>query len=150
MLHEIRSCFRAKPDLNRTEKMVKSKQSIVIPVVLALIVVGVLLFFALRTTPPSSCGNNICEFRESTTCPQDCENDFLCGDDVCDSGETDSCPQDCGGTIPEYCGDGMSIKVRCTSHYWFHSMSEVSWTCIYDNLVTCYFEHPSLHITNIT
>ncbi|MBI4016023.1 MAG: hypothetical protein HY362_04890 [Candidatus Aenigmarchaeota archaeon] len=56
----------------------------------------------------SVCGNNICEFGETTgTCAQDCGKPvggFVCGNNRCEQGETSfSCPADC--TQISFCGN---------------------------------------------
>ncbi len=96
--------------------MVKSRTLIIIfGIIIVIIAIGVtILYFATRTTAiPNfdSCGNDICEFRESTTCPSDCPYNSICGDGWCDIGEV--CQSDCGGNSnPEYCGDEICQSSR--------------------------------------
>jgi len=54
-----------------------------------------------------TCGNNICEGNENSTCPQDCN---ICGDDKCDYDENKTtCPIDCA-----VCGDSVCDPFEIT------------------------------------
>lgn len=56
-----------------------------------------------QIAPPfvPTCGNNVCEAGEQTTCTQDCKDLPFCGDGICQSGETvANCPQDCAEAPP--------------------------------------------------
>ena len=74
-------------------------------VILLALQLGALMSFHAFAGKPQ-CGNNICEGKETKTCPSDCSAVVdVCGDLICGASEdADSCPSDCG-TTGEVCGD---------------------------------------------
>ena len=92
----------------------KTSLKIILPLILIILIIGgIVLFLATKGTEPDfNCGNGICEYRESTTCPQDCEGgrEPICGDGWCDLGEF--CQVDCHNQPKEYCGDGICQESR--------------------------------------
>lgn len=77
-------------------------------VIFILIIIGGFIFFYNTTSTDIKCGNGICDYRETITCPQDCPsgNEPFCGDNICEIGEV--CQADCGIQPPKiYCGDDI-------------------------------------------
>ncbi len=57
----------------------------------------------------TTCGNDICESGEETTCLPDCT---VCGNGLCEAGEVTSCLQDCLTMAPVAAGSAHSCAIR--------------------------------------
>lgn len=90
----------------------KKREKTILIILISLAMYFILIFLIIiQLIPKPICGNGICEFRESRTCPEDCgyppESKSICGDGVCEKLENEiNCPVDCGIETTE-CGDGV-------------------------------------------